>query len=300
MYFQKYEACGNDYVLVDSSVCGNLDWSRLAQEICKRRFSVGADGLLVVSPAASDEAHARMRIFNPDGSEADMCGNGVRCVAKYFFTKYIAAKYFFTKYIAASYVIKNGDKHGISDVDSSVFRNIPVVAKIQTNCGVKAVTMRNSSGGECFSVNMGSAQVGKSFTLAVLDRVFSVVPVDVGNPHAVIFLEESVNDFPLEKYAPLIENDAMFPNKTNVEFAFVSSRDEIISKIWERGVGETLSCGTGACAVFAAALSLGLVGNRARIVQPGGTLFTSSFGSDIILDGEARHVYDGEYISIHF
>ena len=290
MYFQKYEACGNDYVLVDSSDCGNLDWSSLAQEICKRRFSVGADGLLVVSPAASDVAHARMRIFNPDGSEADMCGNGVRCVAKYFFSKYIAAKY----------VTKNGVKYGISEVDSSVSCNIPVIAKIQTNCGVKAVTRRKNSDGECFSVNMGSAQVGKRFTLAVLDRVFSVIPVDVGNPHAVIFLEESVNDFPLEKYAPLIENDAMFPNKTNVEFAFVSSRDEVVSKIWERGVGETLSCGTGACAVFAAALSLGLVGNRARIVQPGGTLVTSSFGSDIILDGEARHVYDGEYISIHF
>ena len=290
MYFQKYEACGNDYVLVDTDVCGELDWPRLAKELCKRRFSVGADGLLVVSSAASDEAHARMRIFNSDGSEADMCGNGVRCVAKYFFTKYIAA----------SYVIKNGDKYGISDVDSSVSCNITVVAKIQTNCGVKAVTRRNSSGGECFSVNMGSAQVGKSFTLAVLDRVFSVVPVNVGNPHAVIFLVDNVNDFPLEKYAPLIENDAMFPYKTNVEFAFVSSRDEIISKIWERGVGETLSCGTGACAVFAAALSLGLVGSRARIVQPGGTLVTSSFGSDITLDGEARHVYDGEYISMHF
>lgn len=280
MYFQKYEACGNDYVLVDSSDCGELDWPRLAKEMCKRRFSVGADGLLVVSPAASDEAHARMRIFNPDGSQADMCGNGVRCIG--------------------SYVIKYGDKYGISDVDSLVSRNIPVIAKIQTNCGVKAVTRRNSSGGECFSVNMGSAQVGKRFTLAVLDRVFSVVPVDVGNPHAVIFLEVSVNDFPLEKYAPLIERDTMFPNKTNVEFAFVSSQDEIISKIWERGVGETLSCGTGACAVFSAAMSLGLVGNRARIVQPGGTLVTSSFGSDIILDGEARHVYDGEYISIHF
>lgn len=290
MYFHKYEACGNDYVLVDSSVCGELDWSRLAKELCQRRFSVGADGLLVVSSAASDEAHARMRVFNPDGSEADMCGNGIRCVAKYFFTKYIAT----------NYVINNGDKYDVSDVDSSVFCNIPVVVKIQTNCGVKAVTMRNSSGGECFSVNMGSAQVGKSFSLAVLDRVFSVIPVDVGNPHAVIFLEESVNDFPLGKYASLIENDAMFPNKTNVEFAFVSSRDEIISKIWERGVGETLSCGTGACAVFAAALSLGLVGSRVRIIQPGGTLVTSSFSSDITLDGEARHVYDGEYISMHF
>ena len=290
MFFSKMHACGNDYVLVDSSFCGNLDWSRLAQEICKRRFSVGADGLLVVSPAASDEAHARMRVFNPDGSESDMCGNGVRCVAKYFFTKYIAAKY----------VIKNGDKYGISDADSSVSCNIPVIAKIQTNSGVKAVTRRKNSDGECFSVNMGEANVGKRFTLAVLDRVFSVVPVNVGNPHAVIFLEESVNDFPLEKYAPLIERDTMFPNKTNVEFAFVSSRDEVVSKIWERGVGETLSCGTGACAVFAAALSLGLVGSRARIVQPGGTLVTSSFGSDIILDGEARHVYDGEYISIHF
>lgn len=290
MYFHKYEACGNDYVLVDSSVCGELDWSRLAKELCQRRFSVGADGLLVVSPAASDEAHARMRVFNPDGSEADMCGNGIRCAAKYFFTKYIATKY----------IIKNGKNYGVSDVVSSVSCNIPVVVKIQTNCGVKAVTMRNSSGGECFSVNMGSAQVGKSFTLAVLDRVFSVIPVDVGNPHAVIFLEESVNVFPLEKYAPLIENDAMFPYKTNVEFAFVSSRDEIISKIWERGVGETLSCGTGACAVFAAALSLGLAGSRVRIIQPGGKLVTSSFGSDITLDGEARHVYDGEYISMHY
>lgn len=200
----------------------------------------------------------------------------------------------------AKYVIKNGDKYGISDVDSSVSRIFPAIVKIQTNCGVKSVTRRKNSDGECFSVNMGEAKVGKSFTLAVLDRVFSVVPVNVGNPHAVIFLEESVNDFPPEKYAPLIENDTMFPNKTNVEFAFVSSRDEIISKIWERGVGETLSCGTGACAVFAAALSLGLVVSSARIVQPGGTLVTSSFGSDITLDGEARHVYDGEYFFIHF
>ena len=167
MYFHKYEACGNDYVFVDSSVCGELDWSRLAKELCQRRFSVGADGLLVVSSAASDEAHARMRVFNPDGSEADMCGNGIRCVA--------------------NYIIKFGDKYGISDVDSSVSCNIPVVVKIQTNCGVKAVTRCISSGGECFSVNMGSAHVGKSFSLSVLDRVFSVIPVDVGNPPAVIF-----------------------------------------------------------------------------------------------------------------
>lgn len=280
MYFHKYEACGNDYVLIDESVSGSFDWSQVAKEVCKRRFSVGADGLLVVSFAESDDAHARMRVFNPDGSEADMCGNGVRCVA--------------------SYVIENGEKYGISSVISSVPCNIPVIVKIQTNSGVKAVTRRKNSDGEIFSVNMGLAKVGKSFTLAVLDLVFSVFPVNVGNPHAVIFLEESVNDFPLENYAPLIESDIMFPNKTNVEFAFVSSRDEVISKIWERGVGETLSCGTGACAVFAAAQSLGSVGNRARIVQPGGTLVTSSFGGDVILDGEARHVFDGEFISIHY
>lgn len=193
MYFQKYEACGNDYVLVDSSVFGELDWSRLAKELCKRRFSVGADGLLVVSSADADVAHARMRIFNSDGSEADMCGNGVRCVAKY--------------------VIKNGDKYGISDVDSSVSRNIPAIVKIQTNSGVKAVTWRKSSGGECFSVNMGSAQVGKRFTLAVLDRVFSVIPVDVGNPHAVIFLEESVNDFRLKNTHRLLKTTPCFQIK---------------------------------------------------------------------------------------
>ena len=280
MYFQKYEACGNDYVLVDVSVCGSLDWSKLAQEMCKRRFSVGADGLLVVSFADSDDAHARMRVFNPDGSEADMCGNGVRCVA--------------------NYVIENGIKYGFSDADSTLSCNIPVIAKIQTNSGVKAVTRRKSSDGECYSVNIGEAKVGKRFTLAVLDRVFSLIPVDMGNPHAVIFLEESLNDFLLEKYAPLIERNTMFPNKTNVEFAFVSSREELVTIIWERGVGETLSCGTGACAVFAAALSLGLVSNRARIVQPGGTLTASSFGCDIILDGEARYVFDGDYISIHF
>ena len=280
MIFHKFEACGNDYVLFDTFEVGEQDWFGLAREICKRRFSVGADGLLAVSHAESDEAHARMRIFNSDGTEADMCGNGVRCAAKY--------------------IIENGVKYGFSSDILSHSGSIPAVAKIQTNSGVKTVTMRKNSGGECYSVNMGEAKVGEKFTLAVLDRVFSVIPVDVGNPHAVIFLDENADDFPLEKYAPLIERDIMFPNKTNVEFAFVSSRSEVYSKIWERGVGVTLSCGTGACAVFASALSLGTVGSRARIVQPGGALTTSSFGRDVILDGEARHVFDGEYNIIHF
>lgn len=259
--FLKMSACGNDYVLVCDA---SLHFETAAKLMCTRRFSVGADGLLAVLPAQNQRNNARMRMFNPDGSESEMCGNGVRCVGRY--------------------VLENYQKYGLKDENDTIF--------IETASGVKKVFSRDDT----IFTEMGQPKVMETLTISAHDRVFSVVPVNVGNPHAVVLLSESefMENNTFLHYAPIIEKNHTFPEKANVEFAYVSDKNKINVKFWERGVGETLSCGTGSCAVFAAARSLGMVDNSASVVGRGGVLEVAENGHGLTLGGEAKIVFSGK------
>ncbi len=258
--FLKMSACGNDYVLVCDA---SLPFETVAKLMCTRRFSVGGDGLLVVLSAQNQQNNARMRMFNPDGSESEMCGNGVRCVGRF--------------------VLENHRKYGLKGENRTVL--------IETASGVKKVCCRDDT----LFTEMGQPKVMETLTISADDRVFSVVPVNVGNPHAVVLLSESefMENNTFLHYAPIIEKNHTFPEKTNVEFAYVSDKNKINAKFWERGAGETLSCGTGSCAVFAAARSLGLVENSASVVGHGGVLEVTENEHGMTLGGEAKIVFSG-------
>lgn len=270
--FWKMHGLGNDYIVVDNrdETIEEKSLGSLAKRLCKRRFSVGADGLLIISE--SSVADAKMRIFNADGSEAEMCGNGIRCFAKYCYENGIVRK---------------------------------KEMKVETLAGVKALRLNI---GNCevkdVQVNMGRAiferekipMVGEGKfidgDLKVDEQTFKATCLSVGNPHCVIFVD-GVEEFPLEAFGPKIENHRMFPRRVNVEFVQVFNKYELKVRVWERGVGETLACGTGACASAVAAKVLGKAGNECIVHLLGGDL-SIEYDDEIHMTGPAEKVYTGE------
>ncbi|MEM1506783.1 MAG: diaminopimelate epimerase [Candidatus Bathyarchaeia archaeon] len=272
MVFWKMHSLGNDYILVDNrgGWLREEKLSQLAQKLCRRRFSVGADGLLLV--CGSTVADVKMRIFNADGSEAEMCGNGIRCLAKYCYENRIV---------------------GRSEM------------RIETLAGVKTVWLDVAEGRvKSVTVDMGSpifrrehipvAGEGEFIDeeLKVNDKVFRATCLSVGNPHCVIFVED-VDGFPVERYGPIIEKSPLFPKRINVEFVQVIRRDLIKVRVWERGVGETFACGTGACASVVAGNMLGKVDNECAVRLLGGELKVKYSDGRIFMSGPAETVYKG-------
>ncbi len=270
--FWKMHGLGNDYIVVDNrdETIEEKSLGSLAKRLCNRRFSVGADGLLIVSE--SSVADAKMRIFNADGSEAEMCGNGIRCFAKYCYEKGIMRK---------------------KEMKVETLAGVKALRLNIENCEVKDV-----------QVNMGRAiferaripMVGEGRfideDLKVDEQTFKATCLSVGNPHCVIFVD-GVEGFPLEAFGPKIENHRMFPRRVNVEFAQVISKHELKVRVWERGVGETLACGTGACASAVAARVLGKAGNECIVHLLGGDL-SIQCDDEIHMTGPAEKVYTGE------
>ena len=262
---------GNDYVVVDNrkEEIREHELRGIAQTLCERRFSIGADGMLLICD--SEIADVKMRIFNADGSEAEMCGNGIRCFAKYCYENDI------TKKIEISIETLAGTK--------KVWLNI-VDANVQS-----------------VRVDMGPPVYEKQFIpmlgdgtcinedLEVGDRTFRVTCLSVGNPHCVTFVD-NVKDFPVEAIGSQIENHKIFPKRTNVEFVQVLNRRELIVRVWERGVGETLACGTGACASAAAAHLLGKTDARIVVHLPGGDL-EIEIPKSILMTGPAQKIFHG-------
>lgn len=269
--FWKMHGLGNDYVLVDNrdGKIGEEQLGNLARNLCLRRFSVGADGLLLVYD--SSIADVRMRIFNADGSEAEMCGNGIRCFAKYCYENHITRKSQLLIETLAGVKevrlnIENGEVETVSvDMGRPVFerRMIPVLGE-----------------GTCINEN-----------LKVDDESFKVTCLSVGNPHCVIFIDE-LDGFPVKTLGPKIENHRLFPNRMNVEFVQVLNRTELKMRVWERGVGETLACGTGACAGVVAGNVLGKINHRCTVHLLGGGL-EIEYLDKILMSGSAKKVYEG-------
>lgn len=261
MRFFKAHACGNDYVICFSD--GNYIQSpnELAGKLCKRRFSVGADGFIFLSPSVA--ADIIFRIFNPDGSESEMCGNGIRCAA-------LCLSYF-------------GSYYGINSRKKSDFS----VFSFETAVGFRQVKISHDR--QIISAEMGQAEVGEAFDFTSCDgSIYHVTPVNIGNPHAVIFTESEVGLCKIMGAAS--EIGGAFKNGANVHAVMPIGDGRLMMRTHERGVGETLSCGTGGCAVYAAAESLGAVVGDAVIRQDGGEIEVGHGKGGLILSGKAEIV----------
>ncbi len=257
---------GNDFVVIDRTKCKFSGIEEFAHKLLDRRFGIGGDQLLVVEE--SESVDYKMRIFNPDGSEVEMCGNGIRCFHKYLLEK------------------------GITDKKS---------LEIETQAGI----IKPSLDGDMIRVDMGEPILdGEKIPTRQQGEVFDVpiqvgggeIKVDcvsMGNPHAVVFVDETSN-FPVEKLGPLIENHDFFPKRTNVEFVKIISPGKIQMRVWERGAGETMACGTGACASAVAYIRRYNRSNKKVDVHLKGGTLKIEWDKRVFMTGPAALVFDGE------
>ncbi len=286
MKFTKLQGAGNDFVLMETSDTGR-DWSRLALAMCHRRFGIGSDGLLLLMP--SDKADFRMRMFNPDGSEAEVCGNGLRCLVRYILDRGL---------------IKGKKASDLSIETKAGVRKAQVVPEagrdkeIRVSLGVPRfapaeipVSVEKGRGGVILDIKSMMA-----YTIMVDGHELSLNLVSMGNPHAVCFVSQPVADFPLESLGPRVEHHKVFPQRTNFEVVQVLNNCEIAARVWERGAGETLACGSGAAAIAVASQLRGFVGKKVTIRLPGGTLNVEWDGTgEVWLGGPAEAVFTGEW-----
>ncbi|MEX1254432.1 MAG: diaminopimelate epimerase [Dehalococcoidia bacterium] len=271
MRFTKMHGTGNDFVVIDARD-SERDWAKLTVAMCDRHFGIGADGLLTV--LLSERADLRMRMFNPDGSEAEMCGNGIRCFVKYAVEREIAA---------------------LSDGALSVETLAGVLKTEATLVGERVESVRVAMGRPRLVAAQAEGPV-KELPLDVDGTTYPVTCVSMGNPHAVHFIDTPVADFPLEAIGPKVEHHALFPDRANFEVARVLARHRIEARVWERGAGITLACGTGASAVAVAARLHGLVDEKVELLLPGGLLKLEWDGSgDVYLTGPAAEVFEGDW-----
>ncbi len=283
MDFTKMEATGNDFIVIDAHG-EQKSWSPLAKKMCDRHFGIGADGLLLLLP--SEVADYRMQIFNADGSEAEMCGNGLRCIVKFAFEHVIGGSEL------RDLIIETGA--GIREAHPSVWGG--AVTSVRLGMGIPGMSVEDMILSSHQDVTIINETVPLSCKLRVGDRELCLNLVSMGNPHAVCFIEESVDEFPLSLIGPLVETHPLFPARINFEIANVLSPGKIKARVWERGVGETLSCGTGACAIAVAAQLCCRADNKINIMLPGGVLTIEWDGvSEVMLTGPAREVFRGEW-----
>jgi diaminopimelate epimerase len=271
MKFWKMHGLGNDYVVIDNrdAKISDSEAAELALKLCRRRFSVGADGILFASN--SEVADVKIRIFNADGSEAEMCGNGIRCFAKYCYENDISRK---SELIVETLA---GNKRAWLTVENGLIPSVMVDMGVPMLARSKIPML-----GEGTAVNQD---------LLVNGETYKITCLSVGNPHCVIFVD-AVDDFPVQQIGPKIETHRVFPKRTNVEFAQVLSETEVKVRVWERGCGETLACGTGACATVVAGNLLKKLGGKVRVHLLGGDLEVE-YGERLLLNGPAEKVFEG-------
>ena len=277
MKFTKMQGTGNDFLFVEAREAAERDWVALSQAICDRHYGAGADGLIVVLP--SERADVRMRLFNADGSEAEVSGNGVRCLVKYAIEREIARPRDGRVSIEAV--------HGILDAEASMD-------------GKTVTAVRLSMGPPRFAPNevpvIAEMEPVIDFPLEVGGQRLAVTCLSMGNPHAVLLVEEAVERYPLEAHGPKVEHHQAFPERVNFGVAHLSAPERMEVRVWERGVGETLACGSGCCAAMVAARLHNRVGDRVEIEQPGGLLTVEWDGKgNVYLSGPAEFVFEGEW-----
>lgn len=270
--FTKMHGIGNDYIYID--VAKNKDLKEiftrysigaLVRYLSNRNFGIGGDGVIFIEKSMI--ADFKMRIFNSDGTEAEMCGNGIRCFAKYIYDQKLTEK---------------------------------DILKIETLAGIKEVKKEkhilepSKETIEQYVVNMGKPIISGNLSISVLDKNIQLTKILIGNPHAVIFTKD-IENIPIKKYGPLIENHRYFPQKTNVEFVEILENNLIKMRVWERGSGETFACGTGSCAAVVAGVSNNLIKRDVKVLLKGGELDINwdKKTNNIYMKGIATKVYDG-------
>ena len=275
MRFTKMQGIGNDFVLVNCFEEDVADPSRLAIQMCRAHFGVGADGLVLLEPA--DGADAGMRIFNSDGSESEMCGNVARCIGRYMFERGLTDKK------ELSLLTKGGIRQMWLTTDEDT------VVNVRVDMGSPELSPR------LIPVDLPGEMVLRH-RLQMMGQTLFLTCVNMGNPHAVIFVRDpEVIDLPV--LGPMIEHHPLFPRRVNVEFVRAINREVLQMRVWERGAGETLACGTGACAALVAGVLTGMCDRSVQMKLPGGNLQLQWNASDnhVYMSGPAEFVFDGEW-----
>ena len=276
MKFTKMHGCGNDYVYVNGFEENIADEAKAAIIVSDRHFGIGADGLIIIKP--SDIADFEMVMYNADGSRGAMCGNGVRCVAKYVYDHKLTDK---TSISVAS-------MGSIKYIDVDVENGKVVSAKVDMGSPVLEAKKIPVLSENEKAVNEKITVDGKDYLMTC---------VSMGNPHAVVFTDIPVSEFPLEKIGPKFENNQVFPDRVNTEFVNITDRKNLNMRVWERGSGETLACGTGTCATVVAAILNGYADNDVTVHLIGGDLKISWSGNEadsVFMTGPAETVFSGE------
>jgi len=279
--FEKYQGNGNDFIIIDSrgnDLYKNYTSNKILdiKNICNRQFGIGADGVIFIEEPNQDN-YAKMIIFNSDGSEAQMCGNGIRCLVEYL------------------------------HINDSI-KNKNIEYKIETKAGLKIAKYINDE----ITVKMGVPILDSQNIPTTIEKKISSVPyhdfleknfknkgyaVGMGNPHLIFFVQD-LDSINLPKLGPIFEKNELFPEKTNVHFCKIQNRENIKVKVWERGAGPTLACGTGACAIHVAAYKLGLCNKETIVTLPGGNLKInwSKDDCEVMMSGNAKKVFSGSIL----
>ena len=278
MRFTKMHGAGNDYIYVDARGGMENDWPALSATMSDRHLGVGADGLILLLP--SDRADIRMRMFNADGSEGKMCGNGIRCLVGFALDR-------------------GAVPSGETTVSVETLAGVKDVTPIMDNGRMVRASVRMGEPGflpdEIPVVAPGRDRV-LDYPLRVDGHEFEISCVSMGNPHAVAFVDRPVDEVPLHEVGPLVEHHAMFPERVNFEIVNVADSDHLRLRVWERGSGLTMACGTGACAAVVAAHLHGYVSNNVAVDLPGGRLNVLWPGEgQVVLEGPVAKVFEGEW-----
>ena len=285
MKFTKMHGAGNDYLYIDARDHDDFstDWSQLSRSMSDRHFGVGSDGIILIED--SGIADLKMRMFNADGSESEMCGNGIRCFAKYAIDRGLATS-------------------GADGIEVETLAGIRTVVPIYDG---DRITGARVAMGEPL-LEPGAVPVildpasgypkgpVTGYPLAVDSLELSLSFVSMGNPHAITFIDQPVGEFPLHTIGPMVEHHSIFPNRVNFETVNITGPGAMTARVWERGSGETMACGTGACAIAVAARLLGIADGRVDITLPGGTLSIDWDGEgEVYLEGPAEEIFSGEW-----
>lgn len=275
MKFTKMHGAGNDYIYIDGAKEHMTDAGEWAARLSDRHFGIGSDGVVLILP--SDTCDFKMKMYNSDGSEAEMCGNASRCIGKYVYDKKLTTKK----------TITLETKAGV--------KTLELIVK---NDKVSAVKV--DMGEPCFEGSRIPVAIEKKlikdYPVEIEGKIYPITALSMGNPHAVVFVHEDLAGYPVHKIGPKLEKHPLFPQKANIEFAKIITPDRIEMRVWERGAGETLACGTGACATLVAA-ALGGRSNRIATVQLLGGDLQIEWNPDnnhVYMTGAAVTVYEGE------
>jgi len=276
MKFTKMHGLGNDFILLEAEefLKTGLSCSELAEKLCDRNFGIGADGLIIVNPPEIESDLLRWRIFNSDGSEPQMCGNGMRCFAKYVYNKGIIDKKVFSVSTLAGIIVPEILDDGTVKVNmgNPVLEPLKIPAAIENTNKII------------------------DYALEIDGKNINITAVGMGNPHCIVFTHENPANL-AKTLGPKLEIHPLFPEKTNVEIVKVISGNKIEVAVWERGCGITLACGTGACASVVASALNNFTENNAEVVLPGGNLYIEweKSANKLFMTGNAEFVFEGEY-----